>query len=293
MKKSDQSLSSQIKDRSFAGSWAVIGGTGWIGSNVVKLARDLGVKVDVYGSTDRNVNIAGIQTKVAKFSASNLFDQYEVIWDCAFATREKLLANPALSRINDDLLKQSRILLEQSPPSLYVYFSSGAAIHPDFDFDVYGLQKAEAEKVFSTLKNQEGLDIRVGRIWSISGAYCLKRQQFAITSMIDEARRDSRITIRADFEVWRRYCSIRQFLGALLVDDGQDSPLDSGGSLVEIGELAKIVLEVFAPHGHVIRSKTSAERPSNYYSTSARFEELMNRLGETPEDLYQQVLSSV
>ena len=281
-----------LRDRLRGQSWAIIGASGWVGSNVVEFARKFEVDVQLFGSSRRSQDIAGRNEAIEKYhpdSVSN--NKYDFIWDCAFQTREKLANNPGLAEANLDLNAMTRHLADHGRFETYVYFSSGAALGARDTNEPYGLAKALAEESLMEIFKKTGKDIRIQRLWNVTGPHCQKKQEFAFTSLIQSAMNERRIEINSRTLVWRRFADLKQVIG-IAISEPMSQPLDSGGELVEIRQLAKIITQEL-PYKVEVTDARESEDHARYFSTSMDYEEKLLGLGVTPRSLVDQVRAEI
>ncbi len=281
-----------LRERLRGQSWAIIGASGWVGSNVVEFARRFEVEVDLFGSSSRAQEIAGRSEFIKKYDPHSLTNSaYDFIFDCAFQTREKLFAFPDLAAANLNLNAMSKHLASSGRFETYVYFSSGAALGATETNEPYGLAKALAEESLLDIANRTGRDIRIQRLWNVTGPHCQKKQEFAFTSLIQSAINDKRIDLKSKTFLWRRFADLRQVIG-LAVAEPLPEPLDSGGELVEIRQLAKVIMEEL-PYSLEMTDARDSENHSTYFSKSMNYEEKLLGLGITPRTLLDQVRAEI
>lgn len=268
--------------------WAVVGASGWIGSNIVHFGREFEIEIDSYGSHARTELIAGREAEVKKYDLATFkSSDYDFIWDCAFQTREKLKNNPDLSDENSKLIEMSKRLLSRNDFGAYVYFSSGAAIAKDGQTEPYALAKSIAEMELSEIGSARESDLRIHRLWNVTGPYCRKLQDFAFTSLIHNAVTLRKVRFSSETYVWRRFADLRQIIG-LAVAKKNKHPLDSGGELVEIREIARHLANLL-PFDIEISDRRNSDLSDRYYSDSKGYESALIDLGLSPRTLNEQI----
>lgn len=270
-------------------TWAVIGASGWIGSTILELALTNNIQVNAFGSKESIRIINGRQIHIQKYHPLLLLGQsFDVIWDAAFVTRDRLLRDSKLSDINEDLTnKICQVALENSDSTI-IYFSSGAAVHDSLAKETYGLQKKQAEDRLLDIKSKFGTNIKIVRVWNISGRQCPKPEAFALTSMLQEAITNNSITIKSSILRWRRYAQLTQILYAAMVFDSKLNILDTGGPIVELRGLADAIQEAINKPLSIIDQRVSSETES-YFSESNEYENTLESNGIMPASLIEQV----
>jgi hypothetical protein len=210
--------------------------------------------------------------------------------DFAFQTRDKVLQSKRTSEEeapNDGLITETINSLRDRRFAKYVGISSGAAVNAQ-PWDEYGLAKSKFENLY--LEHRNPLD-SVARVWSVSGSFCTKPEVFAFAGLMKQALHKSNIEISSAGRVLRRYCAIEEVL-TLLLTTSAPPIFDSGGELVEIGELAKIIGSELNPAATVIRSVGSGTE-SAYFAATDDFEVLMESQGLVPMTIREQVVNAL
>jgi hypothetical protein len=131
----------------------------------------------------------------------------------------------------------------------------------------YAAQKRIYESKISEIAASVQSDISVARVWSVTGFYCTKPGSFAFTDLIAQAKLGL-IEIMSNHLVYRRYCSVEDVLGiAMLPRIPANSPVfDTGGELVELGELAELIVGLVNPSAEINRRLDTALPLDNYHS---------------------------
>lgn len=270
-------------------TWAVIGANGWIGSTILELALRRNVRVKAFGSTNSSRIINGRQIHIQQYHPDVLLGQsFDVIWDAAFITRERLKKNSKLSQINEDLTNKICQVASANQDSTIIYFSSGAAVHDSLGKEIYGLQKKQAESRLLDIKSKFGTNIKVVRVWNVSGRQCPKPEAFALTSMLQEAITNHSITIKSTIFRWRRYAQLTQILYAAMLFDSKLDILDTGGPIVELRDLADAIQEAINKPLVIIDQRVGSVSES-YYSESNEYEKTLQSHGIIPSSLVQQI----
>ncbi len=269
--------------------WAVIGASGWIGSTIIELAIKNNIRVTAFGSKESRKQIGGRQVYIHQYETKLLSNQYfDVVWDAAFVTRERLQTDSALAVVNEGLTKKICRVAEENTASTVIYFSSGAAVHNTLGNEIYGIQKKQAESRLLDVKSKFGTNIKIIRVWNISGRNCPKPEAFALTSMLSEALNKNSITINSKIYRWRRYAQITQVIYAALLFDSKKDILDTGGPIVELRDIAEnIQLAINKPL--TIVDERSSHEIENYFSESVEYELTLQKEGITAANLIDQI----
>lgn len=281
-----------LRERLRGQSWAIIGASGWVGSNVVEFARRFEVDLHLFGSSSRSQEIAGRSEVIEKYDPHAMSsNRYDFIFDCAFQTREKLLQLPHLVEANLNLNAMTQFLASNGRFETYVYFSSGAALGATETNEPYGSAKALAEESLLEIAYRTGKDIRIQRLWNVTGPHCQKKQEFAFTSLVQSAMQERRIEINSKTFIWRRFADLRQVIG-IAIAEPLSEPLDSGGELVEIRQLASLIMQEL-PYSVEYTDARESQYHSLYFSKSMSYEEKLLDLGVTPRSILDQVRAEI
>ena len=244
----------------------------------------------VFGQSPRALNLAGQRIQVQPFSMpmAEAF-RPSVVVHLAALTRDRLATTDAndYSNTNRRLLKEGLALSQISSVSTVVSVSSGAALTDD---GPYGASKREQENAFEALRGEVSAHVVNARVWSVSGRFCTKPHAFALTSMIQEAKRFGTVTVRSEIPVRRRYTDAGEFLD-LAIRAGKrrlTSSIDSGGELIELEDLA---VRVSGTYGAQVRCPSSRVGPGDdYFTSDSSMREVSRQLGHELTTLEGQIV---
>jgi nucleoside-diphosphate-sugar epimerase len=231
----------------------VLGAGGWFGSTFLDLLAQSAGETALLALTGRPRRLtAGRQTwdlggwdweTIERFAPT-------LVVNCAFLTRERVEQIGYERYVAENTELTSRFLRTLSLPSIRaaVTVSSGAAVEslpdiPDIELNPYGHLKRKEEILPRDAAAEHGVALALCRAWSVSGLLVQRPRDYAFSDLILQAT-EGRIRIRAPHEVWRRYAGVDDLLAvcASLAVDGWTGEVDSGGELVEIGELTERVI---------------------------------------------------
>jgi nucleoside-diphosphate-sugar epimerase len=276
----------------------ILGYSGWFGSSASELLVRTGAQI--LGSNSKGLKMISDGPKHVFASTFQGCKEFEptIVIDSAFLTREKIqvLGTEAYISINKTLMQQGLEISELDSVERFIGISSGAAIGslnltaPHLLVDPYGALKSEYEYL---LMNSD-LHVRersvLLRAWSMSGPHVRNPELFALFDLIKQSK--SRIMrIRSNAHVYRRYSDVEDLLAVGLASTTGGTTVDSGGELVEIGELAKIIREVLGSTAVIHREVTSSE-DDHYYSDGDSWQQEASRVGLSPKTLREQIAYS-
>jgi nucleoside-diphosphate-sugar epimerase len=177
----------------------------------------------------------------------------------------------------------------------YVGFSSGATVHSagQASFSLldnpYAALKREYEDGISRLSGMTKGKMSIARVWSVTGAHATKPDLFMFSNLVSQAL-SGRIVIKANNLVFRRFCTVGEVIFVALADSGRHGTIfDTGGELIEIGELAEIVRQEVNPRAEIVRELRDGTAPDNYHSDGKVWDALINECQIIPATIRDQV----
>jgi nucleoside-diphosphate-sugar epimerase len=277
----------------------VTGAAGWFGRTAIAMTKEVGLELLATGSKDQQIEIGGIDQLVQTQSLEIIFSfEPTVVIDTAFVTRERLpvLGYKTYVETNQKIIDQSLAIASLPSVRKYIGFSSGATMHLgghvsfSIEENPYAAQKRIYESKISEIATDLQSDISVARVWSVTGSYCTKPQAFAFTDLISQAKLGL-IELKAKHLVYRRYCALEDVLAIAMLPTapGSNPIFNTGGDLIEIGELAKIVVDLVNPNAE-IRRQIDPELPlDDYHSDSKDWVELLQSADLVNDSISDQV----
>lgn len=221
-------------------------------------------------------------------------------WDtyvqAAFLTREKAGPDlPTYREINRQIIQTVRDDILRGRPQRIIFFSSGILSHlelndRDASYKTYASLKQEEREVIYETAESIGATLVEGKLYSATGVYMTAPKSFAIGALLSEAQSGS-VHIHSPRYVWRRYLDSVQYLRTLFAQakSGESAIVESGGQLIELGELAKECLRFSGKDSNSIIRPHPSQPEDHYYSRSNTFEIILNSLGERPMELPKQL----
>ena len=284
------------------------GANGWLGKNISEsLSEIFGVdfssKVLLTGSKDGLLSLQnGQKLNVSKWSEWLIeeFAPTHVI-QLAFKTRDHVsdMSIEEYLAINEEII--TRAIWMISLPSLqgFVHTSSGAALGASASerlSDPYGYLKRFEEDQYARVcadfeKRYLGL-----RVWSTTGRYIKTGGLFAIESLITQAISTGTIKINSPGEVWRGYADANEILLASLIAlfTGSQGMFNSGGTSVEIGEVAEIVGSItHLDEIKIQRQLDPLATANSYTSIEPSIEEVLTAHGLACSGLREQLVNTM
>jgi hypothetical protein len=124
----------------------------------------------------------------------------------------------------------------------------------------------------------------------VTGSYCTKPQTFAFTDLIAQAKLGL-IEIKAKHLVFRRYCALEDVLAIAMLPTapGSNPIFDTGGDLIELGELAKRVVNRVNPNAEIRRQIDPGLPSDDYYSDSEDWDGLLQSADLAKGSISEQV----
>jgi len=254
----------------------ITGASGWFGKTAIALTKTTGVTYLATGSRPRVIEIDGNKEKVESHDL-DLISAFQptVVIDAAFLTRDKLslIGAERYVKINRTLLELSIEIAGLDSVRKYVGFSSGAAVHlaGQTSFNVsenpYAALKRDYEERVLRIGKTLKASISIPRVFSVTGAYVTKPNLFAFSNIILQAM-SGEIEIQAKNRVFRRYAPVEDVIAVATSQKNQNAPIvfDTGGELLEIGELAKMASVAGGTGAEIFRTTNPKMPDDNYFS---------------------------
>lgn len=275
----------------------MLGASGWVGRTACSWLTELDTQVLAIASSKRVEKVGSMPIKCETFDLARLKDfKPTTVIDSAFITRERLgsFSLEHYVSLNEKLIEQA--LKAQSLPSVenFIGVSSGASVphlkeeRPDLSLDPYGILKARYEN--RLIENSElRLKTTIARIWSVSGYLVTKPKLFAFSNLIQQAL-TGHIEINSSRKVFRRFVDLQDFIKvACFSSPGASRVIDSGGRLVEIGDLANLIFYQLGVPPSVGRSLRSESESDSYHSDDSTWQASLEEIKYVPLTLEEQI----
>ena len=290
----------------------VTGATGWLGRETV--ARVIEGKFEgitqsdllLASSNGRDLELdsLGVYPTVALETLSHResTNSIEGLVHLAFITKDKTTEYSFSEYVakNIELISAACEIIERDKPKWVVVVSSGAIIDRatlEIENNVlrnpYGFCKRIEEALIAESARKVGANIVIGRLWGGTGLYMPVKRAYAISDFIESAKESGAIRINSGGDVMRRYCDAGDFMEVLVRSaiQGDTTTLDSGGSIIEVGELAKLISSRL---GEISISRSEVPTAvDDYYPRGSEFEELAKSVGVQLHGIDEQVLRTL
>lgn len=218
----------------------LLGAGGWFGTTLRSVLEGTRRPTSLCIASKARINVSTGSTwqleawdteKVRKFSPT-------IVVNFAFLTKERVAieGEAHYREVNERLMAQFAEAIALPEVRGILTTSSGAAVtepeHP------YGEMKLEEERLAIDAASAVCGSV-VARTYSVSGPYVRRPLDYAFSSFVYQALR-GRITITASGPVYRRYVDAAEYLSVCLTQalEGRSGVVESGGELVELGDLA-------------------------------------------------------
>jgi nucleoside-diphosphate-sugar epimerase len=260
--------------------FVLTGPTGWIGEAMLShIEGQYGSAVagaaHLFGSNARHLNTpSGGKLAVRRLSDITPSDvEGAHVIHLAYLTKGKALAigERAFTETNigiDDALLSA--LHQAKPASLFVASSGAAALAASGDdLHPYGLAKLRQEARFLEWGAASSVPVLAGRIFNIAGPHINKLEAYAISNFAQQALRTGYVEISAHVPVFRSFLHVGDLcalaIQAGLSGMGRERPLDlCGTEILEMGEIAQLVVELCGNGAIIKRGPVDHSRPSEY-----------------------------
>lgn len=267
----------------------ISGATGWLGQEVLALLETEDPSHPTYevipiSSKERILDRPSGQKMITQtYENLKLYENVEGFINLAFLTREKVtdLGYENYVLRNLELISNACQVIEKSKPKWVVLVSSGAIFKNKSDQletslrdNPYGFLKRVEELLIADAVARIGANVVIGRLWGASGRYMPINRAYALSDFLCQALNGGPIQVRSGQKVFRRFCDAGEFMSVLigLARKGQSCTLNSGGPLIEIGDLAAVIANHFRGVS-VHRTVAISEPADEYYPRNNEFEE--------------------
>lgn len=276
----------------------VTGAGGWFGLTALDLLSGTGASILGLTSNGRDLEVGGASVATSTWDEElvRVFRPTHVL-DFAFLTRDRVADLPLDEYVDTNRRLIARMLVAAALPDTrsIVTISSGAAVYPDdalrhpLEDNPYGFLKRETEEALTELVSDGARNAVMFRAWGVSGAYNRVPRNYALGDMILQAP-GGRIDIRSAGQVWRRYSlADEQIAVALAVAGRRTAVIDSGGVLVEVGQLAEAVRAVVNPDAAISRPAVAAGPGDNYHTDDVLWSAACQEVGLETTLLEEQI----
>jgi nucleoside-diphosphate-sugar epimerase len=139
-----------------------------------------------------------------------------------------------------------------------------------------------------------GANLVIGRLWGASGFLMPVNNSYALSDFIVQAVTNKKIHINSAHKVYRRYIDAEIFMATLLESaiSGKNEKIDSGGPIIEIGDLAKIVAEKLKV-GNISRPALLETEIDDYYPRGDQFATIATEFNLPIGDIREQVANTI
>jgi nucleoside-diphosphate-sugar epimerase len=281
---------------------AIFGASGWFGRESLELClgnhEDLEVRA--FASKPIEINLGKQSVSAGVFSLQDLMlYEPELIIDAAFVTREHAsrVGLAKYEQVNRQIMENCFSAIQIPSVRKVIGFSSGVVI-PKFeqensadDGGLYASLKRDYESKLQHLSLELDKETTILRTFSVSGTHNNRPRLFAFSSMVLDAMRGS-ITINSPGPVIRRYMDVSDLIAVGLgTKDTGFQVIESGGPILEIGELAEEIRRIVNPHASI--SRVDGEIRSNFYASDGEsWEAPSEASGIKPKTLIEQITNT-
>jgi nucleoside-diphosphate-sugar epimerase len=289
------------------GKVLVTGATGWLGKSSINylLEKNFAIKnIIAAASSNKTMDLGELTTiPVEDFFNLNPSSEIDGIIHLAFLTRDKVdsLTFEKYVKVNSKITSKAIELIKTVKPKWVVNVSSGAVfdsrtkeLEQNLENNPYGFLKLIEERELKITAHAVGANLVIGRLWGASGTFMPVNRAYALSDFIFQAYKENKIVVKSNKTVLRRYVDSEVFMGVLIESAliGRDLVIDSGGPLVEIGELASAIGEAFKVE-EILRPKILSTEIDDYYPRGEQFSTFASEFNLPITDILQQVAITI
>jgi nucleoside-diphosphate-sugar epimerase len=289
--------------------YAITGASGWLGRATIATLLESGIDpIQIHCFSSKRKMIQVEDREFISYPIHELLDcdKIDTFVHLAFLTRDKVNNSDLslYSRVNREITGLACDFIKTIKPRSVISISSGAVYDaPKFtrladslEFNPYGFLKIEEEKRLEQACVDSHANLVINRLWGLSGQDIQNTQPYALADFIHKAKMNKDIDIKSRNRVWRRYVDARELMALCLevANRGDNAIFNSGGPLIEIGELAKLVVQSLGSTSKITRDIADvSDNPNTYYPQDQSYEELLWKyLKKSPLPLKYQILNT-
>ncbi len=281
------------------------GGTGWLGIATLRALERIKYieNIEITSSNGRTFMAHDLgEFKTKKLTNNTKIDfKTDILVNLAFKTRDyiSVLGEEKYTKINLEILKSSFILAKHLKPKSIVIVSSGVVSRNldsqgKLDNTQYTKLKNLEEETFTQIAKNIGANLVILRMWGGSGRDLTSPFKYAIGDLIRQALTKDKIIVSSEQLTYRRYSDASQQLEIAIrcALSRKNLVFDSGGHIVEMGELANIIKNTLQPNLEIVRKLDTNLPADKYYSESSQFEIFAQEYGIELLTLKQQIIET-
>ncbi len=287
----------------------VTGATGWLGRETLDILEQTtgkSIKSELFLYASRQTELENSKFTKSVMSLEDLVDQNLVNVDgvihLAFLTRDKsrILKHEDYLASNLAITSTVATFIRNVKPKWVATVSSGAVYDQNQELALdqfnnpYGFTKHIEENLLQEVCTQVGANLVIGRLWGAMAARMPLNSNYAVSDFVQTALTKSEILIKSAHRVQRRYVNASEFMDLILriAISGRSCEFDSGGPVVEMGELAQVIAKELS-NIEIKRPDVSLENEDSYFSRSNQYEALCKEYGIEPSSLEQMVAMTI
>ena len=288
----------------------VTGATGWLGmATLDRLEAELGDRFQgrVFAFASRHTEVrlrSGRTIACAPLHAlSELGAGSYLFLHCAFVTKDRVEGQSPNEyvRLNEAIYAIVSEAARRVETTGLFYPSSGAvyradrSLEHDLEKNPYGTLKARDEVRFTRLAEDLRCPLVIARVFNLAGPYMNKLGSYALGSILDDIIHQRPVALRAAHRVIRSYVHVDDLIALALssLNEGAESATmfdTCGESEIEIGDLAKLALDVLGnPGRQIIRPAPSGKDEDRYVGDRVAIAALAKKYRIEFRSLRQQV----
>ena len=289
--------------------FAITGASGWLGRATIATLLESGINpldIKCFSTERKIICVENIEFQSHPLCELRISEDIDTLVHLAFLTRDKVDASNLMrySTINREITSFACDFIIKKKPRSVISISSGAiydapaftCLADSFILNLYGYLKIEEEKRLEQACVESNANLVINRLWGLSGQDIQNAQPYALAEFIHKAKMNDVIEIKSRNKVWRRYVDARELMALCLevANRGDTAIFNSGGPLVEIGELAELVVKYLSSSSKITRDASDvSDNPNTYYPKDQSYEELlMKYLKKSPLPLKYQILNT-
>lgn len=285
---------------------AITGASGWLARSayfaISKLQSEgIDISCTMFSSNPKTIGLRDGGSFTSN-SVDDLFDaHFDIYVPLAFLTQEKfrMLGRGNYVSSNLDIINRDKQILQRNKSAKVLLMSSGVVVRPSQlhksleSYKCYADLKRFQEESFREIVGEQNQSICY--LYSCTSLDMPRWQDYAFSSIIHSVIHDNVVTITNPLPVIRRYVDSRELFLAMFRDlqFRESFRISSGGTLIELEQLANLAIAVLGSHAQVVRTKDESQSVSDeYFTEDYSMEQLFERNQQHQSSIEQQIITT-
>lgn len=257
----------------------IYGATGWIGRSTLAFLLNKFKKINLIliSTSKRTLYYKSNTLQTISSNSINSISRLEIdyYFNFAFLTQDKIKVLGAKKYIDltNQIIENEKYLAKTNSISKAVLVSSGAVHWLNTDKEnLYTLQKLKQENIFQ--ENFSKIDYFIPRVFSLIASQYDFNKNYAFTSFLEMAQKNSSIKIDSNIKVVRSFVLLNNLLEFLFNTPNEQLVFDAVSEDLDIFSLAKIIGSIYDVEVQVSENYATSLEVNKYVSIENYFKKI-------------------